>query len=67
MVNLVELNKIIDDKKISKSFIARELNISRQALNNKLKGKSPINVDECFMISHLLLMTDEKRNLIFFI
>lgn len=66
MVNLVELNKIIDDKKISKELLARMLGLSGQGIRNKLEGKNQFTVKEMNELSKILLLTDEQKLDIFF-
>lgn len=66
MVNLSILNEIVAEKKVSKSFLARSLDITVQGLNNKLNGRCEFKSSEISKISKVLLLTDEQKLSIFF-
>ena len=48
-------------------FIAEKLGRSRQALNDKIQGKTEFLPSEIRIICELLQLTDEERRLIFLI
>ena len=52
-----ELEKLIKDSGLSKSYITRKLGITYQAFQNKLHGKSPFKMTEVFVIKNLLNIT----------
>lgn len=66
MINLVELNKIIDEKNVSVEFLARSLGRTGQGIRNKLNGKNQFNAVEINKLSKILLLTDEQKLQIFF-
>lgn len=67
MANLVELNKILDEKKVSSSLIARYIGKTRQCVTNKLAGRVDFTTEEMNIICRLLLLSDEKKLEIFLI
>lgn len=67
MTNIFLLNKIINDKGVKKCFIAEKMGISRQSLNQKLKGESAFNQYEIKSICEILGIDDAKdKEKIFF-
>lgn len=48
------VNKAIDAHGLKKGYIAEQLHITRQALNNKLHNKSPWSADEAARLTKLL-------------
>lgn len=51
---------------IMSSKLCEELGISRQAFFNKCKGKTKFRMSEVYTMSHLMRLTDEEKNAIFF-
>ena len=67
MTNIELLNKVIEEKGVSKTHIANKLGISRNALYNKLQGKSLFNQYEIKAICEVLNITNTKvKDAIFF-
>lgn len=66
MINLVELNKIIDERNVSVEFLARSLGRSGQGIRNKLDGTNQFTALEINKLSKILLLTDEQKLKIFF-
>ncbi len=50
---------------ITQAMVAKELNISPQAVSNKINGKSPMTVDDAVVISRLLNISPLRRCQIF--
>lgn len=61
MANLVLLNDLIDQSGMTKTFIAKRLNITRQGLYKKLIGKSDFAAREVQMLCDLLRITEPKE------
>ena len=60
-VNLPKLNGKIVESGIKKNYIAKKFNISIQALNKKLSGKTKISVDEALKFCDILHIDDFKE------
>ena len=62
--------KMLDEKiktsGISKTTIASKAGITREALYNKLNGKTQFNVNEMKIIADILHLNMEEKELIFF-
>lgn len=50
---------------LTQTMVAKELNMSSQAVSNKINGKSPITVDEAVVISRMLNLNPLRRSQIF--
>lgn len=67
MTNTKELEKIINNSGLKKNYIAKELQISRQALRNKCENKSEFTATEICILCSLLNITSLKdKERIFF-
>lgn len=56
----------IDSSKLSKSYIAESLGLTRQGLYNKLNGESEFKGSEIKKLSDLLNLSDQEKEDIFF-
>lgn len=66
-INTPLLQQKIKDSGLKVGFIAEKLERSRQALNDKIQGKTEFLPSEIRIICELLQLTDEERRLIFLI
>lgn len=66
MTNTKLLDEAIQASGISKTFIAKKMGLSRQALYNKLSGKFEFRVSEINTLQNVLHLTPEQRESIFF-
>jgi plasmid maintenance system antidote protein VapI len=65
MGNMELLREFIARSGISLTNIAKQLNITYVALNNKLKGKYAFTLDEALLIKKILGLTQTEWNAIF--
>lgn len=68
MTNTKELERIIADSGLKKSYIAKAINLSRQGFKNKCENKTPFTATEIALLCDLLnitKLTDKER--IFFV
>lgn len=65
MGNMELLREFIDRSGISLTNIAKQLNITYVALNNKLKGKFAFTLDEALLLKKILGLTQTEWNAIF--
>ena len=65
-MNYELLNKLIDERKVSKSALAEKLGLSRQGLYNKLNGDNDFLGSEMKNISEALSLSNDERDAIFF-
>jgi len=65
VVNTEMLNNTIKDKGVKKGWIADKMGVSRQCLYLKLQGQTPISVNEMVVLTNLLQLTDNERDIIF--
>lgn len=65
MGNMELLREFIKRSGISISNIARQLNITYVALNNKLKGKYAFTLDEALLVKKILKLTQSEWNAVF--
>lgn len=66
-VNTELLNRKIDESGLKKVFIADQLGISTQALNDKINGKTPFRKSEIFVLCHFTNISDnDEKTKIFF-
>lgn len=67
MTDTKELEKIIKDSGLKKSYIAKAVGLSRQGLDNKVKNRSPFTSLEISILCRLLSITNLKdKEKIFF-
>lgn len=65
MGNMELLREFINRSGVSLTNIARQLNITYVALNNKLKGKYAFTLDEALLLKHILNLTQSEWNAVF--
>lgn len=65
MGNTELLREFIDRSGISLTNIAKQLNITYVALNNKLKGKYAFTLDEALLLKKILVLTQAEWNAVF--
>ena len=65
MGNMELLKEFIDRRKISLTNVAKALNITYVALNNKLKGKYAFTLDEALLLKKILGLTQSEWNAVF--
>jgi plasmid maintenance system antidote protein VapI len=65
MGNVELLREFIERSGISLTNIAKQLNITYVALNNKLKGKFAFTLDEALLLKKILKLTQSEWNAIF--
>lgn len=65
MGNMKLLRELIERSGISLTNIAKQLNITYVALNNKLKGKYAFTLDEALLLKKILKLTQNEWNAIF--
>ena len=65
MGNMTLLREFIERSGISLTRIAKQLNITYVALNNKLKGKFAFTLDEALMLKKILGLTQSEWNAVF--
>lgn len=65
MGNMELLREFIERSGISLTNIAKQLNITYVALNNKLKGKYAFTLDEALLLKKILKLTQTEWNAIF--
>lgn len=66
-VNTKMLQQKIKDSGLKMGFIAEKMGRSRQALSDKIQGKTEFLPSEIRVLCELLQITDEERRLIFLI
>lgn len=65
MGNMELLRKFIERSGISLTNIAKQLNITYVALNNKLKGKYAFTLDEALLLKKVLNLTQNEWDAVF--
>lgn len=65
MGNMELLREFIDRSDISLTNIAKKLNITYVALNNKLKGKYKFTLDEALILKKILDLTQSEWDAVF--
>lgn len=65
MGNMELLREFIDRSDISLTNIAKKLNITYVALNNKLKGKYKFTLDEALILKKILGLTQPEWDAVF--
>lgn len=63
--NIELLKEFINRSGISLTNIAKQLNITYVALNNKLKGKFAFTLDEALALKKILNLTQSEWNAVF--
>ena len=67
MTDTKELEQLIKDSGLKKSYIAKAVGLSRQGLDNKVKNRSPFTSTEISCLCRLLKITSLKdKERIFF-
>ncbi len=67
MTNIELLNKVIEEKGVTKTHIANKMGISRNSLYKKLQGESLFNQYEIKVICEVLNITSTReKDAIFF-
>ena len=61
MTNTKELERIIKDSGLKKSYIAKAIGLSRQGLKNKIENRSPFTSTEISGLCGLLKITSLKE------
>lgn len=64
MTNTAELERIIEESGLKKSYIAKAINLSRQGFKNKCDNKNPFTSTEISQLCELLSitkLTDKER------
>lgn len=59
------LKELIERSGISVTNLAKQLNITYVAFNNKLKGKYPFTLDEALLLKKILHLTQSEWNAVF--
>lgn len=65
MGNMELLKKFIERSGISITNVAKALNITYVALNNKLKGKYAFTLDEALLLKKILGLSQNEWNAVF--
>lgn len=65
MGNMTLLKELIERSGISLTNIAKALNITYVALNNKLKGKFDFTLEEALKLKKILGLTQSEWNAVF--
>ena len=66
MTDTKKINDVITNSGLKKTFIAKKINLSHQALYNKLNGKTEFTLSEITALCGLLNISTKKRDEIFF-
>lgn len=66
MTNTEALKESISDHGLTLTFVAKKLNISREALYHKLNGNTDFWASEILTLRNLLNLSPEEFNAIFF-
>lgn len=65
MGNMELLKTFIERSGISLTNVAKKLNITYVALNNKLNGKYPFTLDEALLLKRVLHLTQSEWDAVF--
>lgn len=65
MGNMELLKTFIERSGISLTNVAKRLNITYVALNNKLNGKYPFTLDEALLLKRVLHLTQSEWDAVF--
>lgn len=66
MVNFDKLRGALAEKKITQENLADKLGCSRQSINNKINGRTPLTLRDVVVICESIDATAETRDEIFF-
>lgn len=66
MTNTKALKERIKDQGLTFVYVAKELNITREALYSKLCGRSEFKASEILTLRNLLRLSPEESDAIFF-
>lgn len=66
MVNYDKLRGALAEKRVTQGDVALKLGCSKQAVSNKIAGKSSLTVRDVTAICELLGATSDERDSIFF-
>lgn len=66
MVNLAKLKGLMAERELGVGDLAKNLNLSRQSVSDKINGRRAITLIEAVEISELLNMSAEERDTVFF-
>lgn len=66
MVNTTRLQNAINASGVSIAFLAKSLSISRRTFYSRLKGKSDFRLTEIQLLSNVLRLNPEEKEIIFF-
>lgn len=66
MTNTKELKKKIKESGYKIGYLAKQLELCRQALSNKINNYTEFTVNEMDKLSKILKLDDEERKKIFF-
>lgn len=66
MVNYDKLRGALAEKRITQDSLAERLGCTRQSINNKINGKTPLTLRDVVTICEAIDATPETRDAIFF-
>lgn len=66
-MNLIALNKKVEDSGLRRAFIAKKMRITTQSLGKKLQGKSPITVENAACLCEIIPITDNNEKVEIFL
>ena len=66
MVNYDKLRGALAEKRITQNTLADRLGCTRQCINNKINGKTPLTLRDVAVICEAIEATPETRDAIFF-
>lgn len=66
MVNFDKLRGALVEKHITQDALANRLGCTRQSINNKINGKTPLTLRDVVVICEAIDATPETRDAIFF-
>lgn len=66
MTNLEELQKLIEKRGVTMTYLAKGMGIARESLYNKMAGKTEFKVSEANNLAKLLNMDNFTKSAIFF-
>lgn len=66
MVNFDKLRGALAEKRITQDALALRLGCTRQSINNKINGRTPLTLRDVVVICEAIDATPETRDAIFF-
>lgn len=66
MVNFDKLRGALAEKRITQDSLALRLGCTRQSINNKINGRTPLTLRDVIVICEAIDATPETRDSIFF-